>query len=85
MGYVVCMRLHIHLDDALVADIDRRVGPRRRSGFITDAIRRALDDAERWELIDSSVGTIPATGHEWDDDPAGWVESQRRGDDRRVG
>jgi metal-responsive CopG/Arc/MetJ family transcriptional regulator len=79
------MRLHIQLDDHLVAEIDRRVGPRRRSGFVTDAIRRALDDEQRWELIESAVGTISATGHEWDDDPAGWVEAQRRGDKRRVG
>lgn len=79
------MRLHIHLDDGLVAEIDHRVGPRRRSGFITDAIRRALDDAQRWELIESAVGTISSTGHVWDDDPAAWVEAQRRGDERRVG
>ncbi|HEY3241048.1 MAG TPA: hypothetical protein VGL92_15880 [Acidimicrobiia bacterium] len=68
-----------------MAEIDRRVGPRRRSSFITDAIRRALDDEQRWELIESAVGTISSTGHEWDDDPAGWVAAQRRGDERRVG
>jgi metal-responsive CopG/Arc/MetJ family transcriptional regulator len=79
------MRLHIHLEDALVAEIDRRVGPRRRSGFITGAIRRALDDEQRWELIESAVGSISSTGHEWDDDPAAWVEAQRGGDERRVG
>lgn len=79
------MRLHIHLEDGLVAEIDRRVGPRRRSGFITDAIRQALDDEQRWELIESAVGTISSVGHEWDDDPAAWVEAQRRGDERRVG
>jgi metal-responsive CopG/Arc/MetJ family transcriptional regulator len=79
------MRLHIHLDDDIVAEIDRRVGPRRRSGFITGAIRRALDDEQRWELIESAVGSISSTGHEWDDDPAAWVEAQRGGDGRRVG
>lgn len=79
------MRLHIHLDDALVSEIDRRVGPRRRSGFITDAIRRALDDEQRWELIEGAIGVIGETGHDWDEDPAAWVEAQRRGDERRVG
>jgi hypothetical protein len=38
----------------------------------------------RWELIESSIGTIGA-GNEWDDDPAGWVRSQRHADARRVG
>jgi metal-responsive CopG/Arc/MetJ family transcriptional regulator len=79
------MRLHIHLEDGLVAEIDRRVGPRRRSAFITDAIRRALDDEQRWELIESAMGSISSTGHDWDEDPAAWVREQRRADAARVG
>lgn len=79
------MRLHIHLDDALVAEIDGRVGPRRRSGFITEAIRRSLEDEQSWDLIESAVGTIPSSGHDWDDDAADWVASQRQADDRRTG
>lgn len=81
----MCMRLHIHLEDELVAEIDRRVGPRRRSGFITHAIRRALDDEQRWELIESALGAIPSTGHPWDEDPAGWVQAERQADKRRMG
>jgi hypothetical protein len=77
--------LHIFLDDALVRELDRRVGHRGRSSFIAGAVRQALDDAHRWELIESSLGTIPDRGHQWDDDPAAWVREQRRGDDRRVG
>jgi nucleoside-diphosphate-sugar epimerase len=34
------MRLHIALDDALVAELDRRVGARQRSAFIAELIRR---------------------------------------------
>ena len=79
------MRMHIVLDDELVAQLDRRVGPRRRSAFVTEAIRRALDDERRWDLIESAIGSISATGHEWDEDPAAWVRAQRRADDRRVG
>ena len=79
------MRLHIVLDDALVADLDSRVGPRERSGFIAQAVRTALEDQWRWEQIVSAIGTIADRGHEWDDDPAEWVRSQRRGDERHVG
>jgi hypothetical protein len=79
------MRLHITLDDALVRDLDARVGARGRSRFITAAIRQALDDAHRWELVESSIGALSDDGHEWDDDPAGWVRGERRSDDRRVG
>lgn len=79
------MRLHINLADELVRELDRRVGPRRRSSFITRAVERALDDERRWELIESSLGSIPDHGHEWDVDPASWVQAQRRLDERRVG
>jgi Arc/MetJ-type ribon-helix-helix transcriptional regulator len=79
------MRVHISLDDALVAELDRRVGSRRRSSFIAEAVRRALDDARRWEEIEAALGAIPDEGHEWDPDPAAWVQAERRGDRRRVG
>ncbi len=85
MGYVEHMRVHIALDDALVAELDRRVGPRRRSAFIAELIRRGLEDEQRWDDIQSALGALSDTTHEWDDDPAGWVREQRRNDARRAG
>lgn len=79
------MRVHIALDDELVADLDRRVGPRRRSAFIAELIRRGLEDERRWDDIESALGALSDTGHEWDEDPAGWVRSERRRDARRTG
>ena len=79
------MRLHITLDEDVVKELDRRVGARRRSSFIAHAVRQALDDERRWELIESSFGSIAARGHEWDADPASWVREQRRADAARVG
>ena len=79
------MRLHITLSDDDVRELDRRAGRRGRSAYIAQAVRRALDDDRRWELVESAVGSIPDSGHEWDDDPAAWVRRQRRGDERRVG
>jgi metal-responsive CopG/Arc/MetJ family transcriptional regulator len=79
------MRLHITLQDKLVRELDRRVGPRRRSSFIAHAVETALDDEHRWDLIESSLGSIEAESHEWDADPATWVRGQRRVDERRVG
>ncbi len=79
------MRVHISLDEGLVRELDRRVGPRGRSPFIAEAVRRALDDEHRWELIRSAYGSISDKGHKWDDDLAAWVRAQRRADPRRVG
>jgi hypothetical protein len=79
------MRVHIVLRDEVVRELDRRVGPRGRSSFIARAVEQALDDERRWELIESSLGSIADEGHEWDVDPSSWVRAQRRLDDRRVG
>lgn len=79
------MRLHIALDDALVADLDRRVGPRQRSAFIAELIRRGLEDERRWDDIASALGALDDRGHEWDDNPAAWVQAQRGGAGWRIG
>jgi len=79
------MRLHISLDNELVWELDQLVGPRGRSPFIANAVRRAVDAERRWRKIESAFGTIADSGHEWDDDPAAWVHAQRRADERRVG
>jgi metal-responsive CopG/Arc/MetJ family transcriptional regulator len=79
------MRLHISLDDAVVAELDRRAGPGRRSAFIERTVERALADERRWEEIEASLGALAASGHEWDRDPAGWVRAGRRADAGRTG
>ncbi len=79
------MRLHIALDDELVAELDRRAGSGRRSAYIAELISRGLEDERRWDEISASLGQISDTGHDWDDDPAEWVRDQRRSDQRRVG
>jgi metal-responsive CopG/Arc/MetJ family transcriptional regulator len=79
------MRVHITLEDELVRELDGRVGPRRRSSFVAQAVRQALDDERRWELIESSVGALSADDHDWDVDAGAWVRAQRRADAERVG
>jgi metal-responsive CopG/Arc/MetJ family transcriptional regulator len=79
------MRLHITLDRDLVDELDRRAGKRQRSAFIAQLIRRALEDEQRWDEIESALASIADTGHAWDEDPAAWVRSQRESDGRRVG
>lgn len=79
------MRVHITLDEDLVAELDRRVGPRRRSRFVAEAVRQALESVRRWDAIEDALASISDHGHEWDTDPARWVHAQRRGDRRRVG
>jgi len=79
------MRLHIELKDELVREVDQAAGPRGRTGFVRDAIERALADQRRLQSLEASLGTIADTGHEWDADPADWVRRQRFADPGRVG
>lgn len=79
------MRLHIMMDDDLVRRIDEQAGERGRSGWIVKVVTDALDIEERKAALLSVIGSIPDTGHEWDDDPAQWVHDQRRLDPAAVG
>lgn len=74
---MAAMRLHITLDDELLRDLDRVVGARERSSFIARAIRRAIDELDRADALETALGSIPDTEHDWDADPAAWVRAQR--------
>lgn len=79
------MRMHIELDDELVAQVDELAGPRGRSDFVRDALRSAVETQRRRRSLAAAAGAILDRGHDWDENPAEWVRQQRRGDDRRVG
>jgi len=67
------MRLHIELDDDLVARVDALSGPRGRSAFVRSAVERAVRQERRWSDIEAAAGAIADEGHDWDLDPAAWV------------
>ena len=79
------MRMHLEMDDALVAELDELAGPRGRSEFVREAVRDAVDRRRRACRIRQSAGVVRDGGHEWDADPADWVQRQRAGDPERVG
>lgn len=79
------MRLHIELDDDLVARVDALSGPRGRSSFVRAAVEQAVLQQRRWTDIEAAAGAIADEGHEWDPDPASWVREQRSADARRAG
>lgn len=79
------MRMHIELDDTLVAKMDELAGPRGRSTFVRNAIERAVRSELRWAQLEAAAGAISDEGHEWDSDAGDWVRQQRRGDSRRGG
>jgi predicted transcriptional regulator len=79
------MRVHISLDDDLLQQLDTRVGRRRRSAFISQTLRQALEDERRWDDIEAGLGALSGGEHDWDAGAADWVAAQRSGDASRVG
>ena len=79
------MRMHIELDDGVVAELDQLAGPRGRSAFVRTAIERAVRQERRWTELEATAGAIANEGHDWDADPAAWVREQRRADASRAG
>jgi Arc/MetJ family transcription regulator len=79
------MRMHIELDDDLVARVDRLAGSRGRSAFVRSAIEQALRQADRRSHLKAAAGAIADHGHAWDEDPGDWVRQQRHADARRAG
>jgi len=78
--------MHIELDDAVVREVDRLAGPRERTSFVRRAVLRAVDDAKRAQALRSSAGALVGSEpHDWDEDPAAWVRSNRHADGRRAG
>lgn len=74
------VRTHVLLPRELVDEIDRRVGPRRRSEFIARATRRVLDVEERLTTFDAFVGSLEdmeIPGWETPESAAEWVRQQR--------
>lgn len=83
--YLAHMRLHINLNPDLVAELDKRAGKGNRSAYISKLIIRGLENERRWDDIEGALGSIDDHGHEWDEDPAAWVRSQRANEIRRAG
>ena len=77
--------MHIEFDDDLIAEVDQLAGIRGRSEFVRSAVRDALVQRRRWAALADVAGSVPDSGHDWDDDPAEWVRAQRAADPRRVG
>lgn len=59
VGYGVCMRLHITLDEETVRAIDEIAGERGRSAFIREAVTQEAERRRKMKLFWSAVGSIP--------------------------
>ena len=73
-------RAHVVLPNDLVCEIDHRVGQRRRSEFIQEAIEEKLKRLGRVEAFDRVVGSlkdVDIPGWETPESSAQWVHDLR--------
>lgn len=74
-------RIHVTLDDALMAAIDKLVGQRGRSRFLEAAAREKLDRVKLEQALSSTAGILKASDYpEFKDQESvnEWVRLQRR-------
>lgn len=75
------MRAHVIMARAMVAKIDRLVGQRSRSRFITEAVARELAHRELVDAATAAIGSGAEDGRPWGNTPAAiaaWVHDDRQ-------
>ncbi len=79
------MRTHVVVPRELVTQIDELVGQRKRSEFVTEALREKVARERRREALKEAAGMLdPADHPEWDSSArvSEWVRTSRAEDDR---
>jgi hypothetical protein len=78
-------RAHVILPVDLVADIDKLVGKRGRSAFLTEAAERALKIRHQRQALCEAAGTWKTEDHpELAQGAAAWIRQVRSLDSRRF-
>jgi Arc/MetJ-type ribon-helix-helix transcriptional regulator len=78
-------RTHVVLSDQLVKDIDRLVGTRQRSSFLTEAAEKELMRRRQIEALKVAAGAWKDKDHpELKQGSAKWVRKLRQESERRF-
>jgi metal-responsive CopG/Arc/MetJ family transcriptional regulator len=75
------IRTHVLLPKDVVEEIDRSVGERQRSAFLTEAAREKLERQRRLQTLERFAGwlkDVDIPGWETPEAAAEWVHRQRR-------
>ena len=78
-------RTHIVIPEPLVSEIDRLVGKRNRSGFLTQAAEKELRRLQQINALEGAVGAWKDKNHtELKAGAAKWVKELRKESERRL-
>jgi len=89
IGSVVkeAVRTHILVPRDVVEAVDRVAGKRRRSAFVTEALREKLTRERQKEALAATAGALAGADYpEWStpEKSSAWVHDQRRRDDEHT-
>ena len=78
-------RTHVVLEEKLVKDIDRLVGPRQRSSFLTEAAQEKLMRFRQIAALKAAAGAWKDEDHpELKQGSAKWVRKMRQESERHL-
>jgi hypothetical protein len=78
-------RTHIVIPEPLVSEIDRLVGKRNRSGFLTQAAEKELRRLQQINALEGGVGAWKDRDHpELKAGAARWVKELRKESEQRL-
>ena len=78
-------RMHVIIPENLVKEIDKVVGSRQRSSFITKAAERELTRLRQVKALEAAVGSWKDADHpELKQGSAKWVKKLREENERRF-
>ena len=77
-------RTHVVLSEQLVKDIDKLVGSRQRSSFLTQAAERELMRLRQLKALDEVVPWKDKDHPELKEGAAKWISKLRREDEKRF-
>lgn len=80
-------RTHIVLPDELLAELDELIEPRRRSEFITEAVRDKVKNLRQIRALRETAGILrdeQIPGWETPESTSEWVRTNRQQDDERL-
>ena len=81
------VRTHVVLPAELIERVDRRVGPRKRSQFIAEAVEAKLDRERRLEAFRRFAGSlkdVDTPGWNTPEETDAWVRALRTGDEETL-
>ncbi|HEY3081930.1 MAG TPA: type II toxin-antitoxin system VapB family antitoxin [Chloroflexota bacterium] len=81
------MRTHVVIDDEVMREVDRIVGPRRRSEFIEQALREKLQHERQDWAVEALAGALKGGTPEYWSTPdrvVEWIRERRRLDQARI-